>query len=134
MGANVAVVEDDDSVRELVTRILSERGYDVSVYSGFQEAKTALIEAPPDLLITDVELPDGCGLDLVGAVRDASGRNVPTIILSSRTAEHDFVRGFAAGAVDYLGKPFRREELLARCAVHLARTGAQDSSDANLPE
>ncbi len=122
-------------MRALVTGILEDRGYLVAAYASFREASQALNADPPDLLITDVELPDGCGLDLLG-LRDAAGQKVPAIVLSSLNRERDFVRGFAAGAVDYLGKPFSRDELLARCAIHLARVAAQATHEVHidLPE
>jgi CheY-like chemotaxis protein len=133
----VALVEDDDVLRELVVTILSGRGYTVQAFATLTDARSALDAFAPDLLISDVDLPDGCGLDLVGGLRDQTGRRIPAIVLSGRNKEQDFARGFAAGAVDYLAKPFTREELLARCSVHLARStvpSAPPASDGDLPE
>jgi serine/threonine-protein kinase len=84
-----------------------------------------------------VRLPDGCGLDLVGALRSEAGKKVPAIALSGLREERDYTRAFAVGAVDYLTKPFSRDELLARCAIHLARTCAfepPNSIESALPE
>lgn len=137
MAGRVAVVDDDETVRELIVTILEDRGYDVSSFGCIGAAKDGLRSNTPDLLIVDVNLPDGCGLDLVGSVRSEAGRKVPAIVLSGMREERDFVRGFAAGAVDYLTKPFVRDELLARCAVHLARTSSfepSNSIETNLPE
>jgi CheY-like chemotaxis protein len=133
----VALVEDDDLLRELVVTILSGRGYSVEAFSTLTDARHALSALAPDLLISDVDLPDGCGLDLVGSLRDSTGRKIPAIILSVKKMEEDFARGFAAGAVDYLAKPFTREELLARCSVHLARNVAPtdpSAFDGELPQ
>ena len=129
MPGRVAVVDDDHVVRELVRTILEERGYTVAAYGTIAEARDGLGCFPPDLLVVDVKLPDGCGLDLVGSVRSESGRKVAAIVLSGLRDESDFARGFAAGAVDYLAKPFVREEFLARCAVHLARTSVYEPSN-----
>ncbi len=137
MAGQVAVVEDDESVRELVTAILEARGYGVAAFGTINAARDAFRHSVPDLLITDVRLPDGCGLDLIGSLRTDTGRKVPAIVLSGAREEVDFVRGFAAGAADYLSKPFSRDELLARCAVHLARTNAMDQGsdlEISLPE
>ncbi len=137
MAGRVTVVDDDDFVRELIQTILEERGYTVSCYPSIASAREGLADAAPDLLIVDVQLGDGCGLDLVGNVRNATGRKVPAIVLSGLRDERDFVRGFAAGAVDYLAKPFVKDELLARCAVHLARTSTFEPSnqlESDLPE
>src|SRR5438477_12957121 len=124
MPGRVAVVEDEDIVRCLLETILEDRGYEVRAFATITAATEGLRDSPPDLLIVDVRLPDGCGLDLVGSLRTDSGSRVPAIVLSGMREERDFVRGFAAGAVDYLAKPFVRDELLARCAVHLARSSS----------
>src|SRR5580693_4415375 len=100
--ARVALVEDDDLIRELVVEVLGGRGYSVQVFATLDEATRALVDVPPDLLITDVQLPDGSGLDLVGVLRDPTGQRVPAIVISGMRTERDFVRGFAAGAIDYL--------------------------------
>lgn len=117
--ATIAVLEDDADVRELVAGVLAGRGYGVREFGTLGAACAGLQDAPPDLLIVDVDLPDGCGLDLIGRVRDRSGRGVPAIVLSGRRDERDFARGFGVGAVDYLTKPFAPAELLARCGRQL---------------
>ncbi len=137
MLGRIAVVDDDEGVLTYLTMLLEDRGYEVVPFSSATEATSALSERAPDLLIVDVRLKDGCGLDIIGKVRTDTGRRVPAIVLSGMKEERDFVRGFAAGAVDYLAKPFQKEELLARCAVHLARSSAFDVPDAaevDLPE
>lgn len=120
----LAVVDDEPEIRDLVATILEQRGYDVERHESFAEAEAALTASPPDLLICDVQLPDGDGIELVGRLRATRG-DVPAIILSGRGEEKDFARGFASGAVDYLVKPFTPAELLARCALHLSRAAAK---------
>jgi len=131
MPALIALVEDDESLRELVHRLFTSRGYDVLSFGSLEKARDAVETQRPDLLLTDVGLPDGSGLELVGKFNDRTGRKVPTVVLSARSREADFARGFAAGAVDYLSKPFSAEELLAKCAVHLSRTSFGASRDAD---
>jgi len=118
----VAVVDDEAQVREALSSVLRERGYDVVAFDCFADAYEALSRLAPDLLIADVNLGDGNGLELVARLRSLHAETFPIIILSGLSTETDFMRGFAAGASDYLSKPFTRDELLARCAIHLGRT------------
>ncbi len=123
--ARIAVVDDEPSVRLWVTTLLRERGHDVRAFGTFAQAYEGLSDAPPDLLLADVTLPDGDGLELVARLRLLHAESFPAIVLSGRVSEGDFMRGFAAGACDYLAKPLSPDELLARCALHLGR-GAED--------
>lgn len=125
----VAVVEDDAETRGLVQAILGERGYEVQAFSAFGPAWAELSRAAPDLLITDVNLPDGSGLELVARLRALHAEVFPCLVLSALTSEQDFLRGFAAGACDYLGKPFTGAELLARCALHLGRGSGEVTTE-----
>lgn len=120
--ARVAVVEDEAPVRDSLALTLRERGYEVVAFGDFASAYEALSRLAPDLLIADVNLPDGNGLELVARLRALHADSFPIIVLSGLNSETDFMRGFAAGASDYLSKPFTRDELLARCAVHLGRS------------
>jgi CheY-like chemotaxis protein len=125
----IAIVDDEPAVRALLDAILASRGWTVEGYASVAEALVGLTEKQaPDLMIVDIQLPDGCGLDLIGQVRDRTGRAVPAIVLSGLRDERDMTRGFAAGAIDFIGKPFRREELLARCGLHLARSAPPTDS------
>jgi CheY-like chemotaxis protein/predicted Ser/Thr protein kinase len=128
MVARVVVVEDERSVRQFVTDVLVERGYEVHGFGRVADASRAVREGELDLLLADVDLPDGCGLDLVGILAANERRRVPAIIMSGCCAEADYGRGFAAGAVDYLAKPFTANELLARCALRIARTKTSSSA------
>ncbi|MGE0707406.1 MAG: response regulator [Planctomycetota bacterium] len=123
MSEQIAVVEDEESIRSMMVRFLSLRGYQVAAFDRIHDAYRALDSAPPDLLITDLKLPDGSGLELVARLRDRHGRRFPIIILSALSSEVDFKRGFAAGADDYIRKPFLPDELLAKCENQLARHG-----------
>ncbi|HBP16507.1 MAG TPA: hypothetical protein DEA08_01775 [Planctomycetes bacterium] len=123
MAERIAVVEDEESIRTMMVRFLTLRGFEVIPFAGIDEAYRALDSLPPDLLITDLRLPDGSGLELVARLRDRHGTRFPIIILSALSSEVDFKRGFAAGADDYIRKPFLPDELLAKCEIHLARHG-----------
>jgi serine/threonine-protein kinase len=117
-GRKVFVVEDEPLVRDLVSFMLQSEGYAVRSFDSLTPAAVACACEAPDLLVLDVELPDGDGLDLIAALA-ALGRSVPTIVMSGRASEDEIVGAFAAGAVDYLVKPFLEADLLARCRIHL---------------
>jgi DNA-binding response OmpR family regulator len=119
----IALVEDDELVRSFVVELLTERGYRVRAFGETQAAYEALSDFPPGLLLCDVELPDGSGLDLVARLRALHGDALPVLMMSGLTRESDIIRGFAAGATDYLPKPIKSAELLAKISVMLSRAG-----------
>jgi DNA-binding response OmpR family regulator len=130
MTVRVIVVEDEPGVRLFVARTLADRGYSVASFGRVAEAAATVREGAFDLLIADVELPDGCGLDLIAML--PAERGIPAIVMSALSAERDFGRGFAAGAADYIGKPFPADELLARCARHTYKAAARREATAEL--
>jgi len=123
-GPVVLVVEDEPQMRRFLRASLGAEGYRVveawTVADGLRMATTER----PELVLLDLGLPDGDGLDLVRRVREWSP--VPVIVLSARGREEDKVAALDAGADDYLPKPFGTKELLARMRVALrhARSGA----------
>ena len=127
--ARILIVEDDAAIRRFVRQALEAEGHQVfetdSVKRGLIEAGTR----KPDLLILDLGLPDGDGVDLVRDLRGWS--SLPVIVLSARTGEPDKIEALDAGADDYLVKPFSVGELLARVRAGLRRrdrSGAQATS------
>lgn len=120
MSAPVAIlIEDEPQIRRFVRAALEAEGWQVfeaeTVHRGTLDAGTR----KPDLLIVDLGLPDGSGLDLIREVRDWS--NVPIVVLSARTEESDKIAALDAGADDYLTKPFGVGELMARVRANLRR-------------
>jgi two-component system KDP operon response regulator KdpE len=115
----VIVVEDEANLRRFVRLALEAEGCEVfeadSVKRGLIETGTR----KPDLLVLDLGLPDGDGIDLIRELRTWS--EIPIIVLSARTAEAEKVAALDAGADDYLTKPFGSAELLARVRAHLRR-------------
>lgn len=128
--AYIAVVEDTDMIRQLVKTILTAAGHEVETYASYKPAFDTLSRRPPDLLVTDVGLPDGNGLELVARLREVHDVYFPVIITSGRNTEADFKRGYVAGATDYISKPFPPAELIAKCDLHLSR--AADASTEQL--
>ncbi|MBL4848828.1 MAG: response regulator [Planctomycetes bacterium] len=118
--ARIAVLEDDPLVRELIQDALGERGYEIVSFGDLASATKALAGTPPDLLVSDVELPDGSGLELVRTLRKRYP-NLPVLVQSGRVGEGDLLEGFEAGASDYITKPISLAELAAKCTVLLAR-------------
>ena len=118
---HILLVEDDDGMRVLVSRLLRECGYRVTSCRSGAEMWPLLPGTAVDLVLLDVMLPGASGLDLLKALR-AKG-TVPIIMLSARNEEADRVLGLELGADDYVAKPFGRPELLARIRAVLRRTG-----------
>ncbi|MDR0483204.1 MAG: response regulator transcription factor [Cellulomonadaceae bacterium] len=114
----VMLAEDDPAIAEPLSRALTREGYQVTVSGTGQGA----VDGAPDndLLVLDLGLPDMDGLDVARELR-ASGHTVPILILTARADEVDLVVGLDAGADDYVTKPFRLAELLARVRALLRR-------------
>ena len=119
-GAEILVVEDDEAIASGLVRVLEGQGYATRV---LQRGSGAVREAEPPvaLVILDLGLPDVDGLDVCRRLR-AAHPEIAILILTARDHELDIVAGLDAGADDYLVKPFRLSELLARIRSHLRRT------------
>jgi two-component system OmpR family response regulator len=119
---HILVVEDDDATRGLLAQYLADYNLRVSLAVTAEEAERLLAEEVIDLIVLDLNLPDGDGLALARKLRDGSG--IPIVILTGRTDEVDRVLGLELGADDYVTKPFSPRELLARVRAVLRRTQA----------
>ena len=130
MGLKVKVVDDDDAIRELIITCLSSRGYEVEGFDSAELGWRALLRERPHLLILDVGLPGEDGLALLRRLRSLHGPDAyPVLIVSGRGMEDQILAGYESGANEYLTKPFTREELLAKCAVLIARSaGLSDTT------
>lgn len=121
-GASILLVEDDETLRVVLADNLEGAGYRVAAAPDVKGAERLLPAGPYDVAILDLMLPDGDGYTLCRRVRaEGSARSV--LMLTARTLEDDLLKGFEAGADDYLAKPYRLRELLARVKA-LARRGA----------
>jgi DNA-binding response OmpR family regulator len=117
----ILVVDDHRETRELITRQFARAAHTVQTASSCAEAAHLLGAASFDIVVLDVMLPDGSGIDLCGSLR-AQGCTVPVLLLTARGDVHDRVGGLDAGADDYLVKPFALAELIARVRA-LGRRG-----------
>jgi DNA-binding response OmpR family regulator len=114
------LVEDDHDIAEPLARALTREGYDVSEAGDGRVALQEVLDTPPDLIILDIGLPGMDGLEVCRHVRDVRPQ-VPILMLTARDGELETVAGLDAGADDYVTKPFRLSELLARVRAMLRR-------------
>jgi len=122
----ILIVEDEARVADFLKQSLSESGYSPIVGNSLQQGAKIWKEQNPDLVILDLMLPDGDGLDLLKEAR-TDGRHTPVLILTAKDTLPDRVAGLDAGGDDYIAKPFPLEELLARVRALLRRAN-QDAS------
>ncbi|WP_407051868.1 response regulator transcription factor [Methyloraptor flagellatus] len=116
----IMVVEDDPDIGSLLRRGLGEEGYEVSVVESGGAALHEARRLAPQAVILDVMLPDQTGVDVCRALR-AEGFSMPIVMLSAKAAIGDRAEGLAAGADDYVVKPFAFDELVARLKTHMLR-------------
>ena len=121
------VIEDDETLRESLVKQLGEAGFGVEQAADGREGLYFATEYPIDLAIVDLGLPEVPGLDVIRQTREA-GKTYPILILTARDRWQDKVDGLAAGADDYVVKPFHIEEVLARVNALLRRSGGWASS------
>jgi DNA-binding response OmpR family regulator len=122
--ATVVVCEDDDPTRELLCDQLTADRYRALPAPSASDALRLCGYNQPDLMLLDLGLPDAKGIDVLRQIRSSRERfdpELPVLILSGRSSESDRLRGFEAGADDYLQKPFHYPELVARIAAVLRR-------------
>lgn len=118
--ASILVLEDEDSVNRGIEFSLSREGYEVSSAKCIQEGWELFLAHPFEMIICDINLPDGNGLDFIRKVREKS--NVYIICLTALDQEFDQVMGYEAGADDYVTKPFSLSVLLLKVNVFFKRT------------
>jgi two-component system response regulator MprA len=119
-GVTVGVCEDDDELRGIVRRALEREGFRVRPVASGTQAVAAFGDAPPDVLVLDIGLPDADGRDVCQALR-ARGVTAPVLFLTARDALSDLLSGFRAGGDDYLTKPFALAELVVRVQALVRR-------------
>lgn len=121
MTLRVLVVEDDREIRSLMQSSLTVEGFAVQTAVSVREAKALLHNTLPDVMVLDLGLPDGDGIELVHAVR--KHHSLPILVVSARHQEAQKIQLLDAGADDYLTKPFSVAELLARIRVAMRHRG-----------
>ena len=123
----VLVVEDEESYQEALKVGLTVEGFVVVSATNLSEARELIETTKPDLILLDVMLPDGSGLDLCREICET--KRIPVIMVSARTEELDVVLGLEIGAADYVTKPYRLRELVARMRVVLRRPAIESNDE-----
>jgi len=123
----ILVVEDEQPIREMLAFNLGRAGYRVKAAADGREARAAIADGFPDIVLMDWMLPDVSGLELTRQLkRDPHMREIPIIMVTARAEEDDRVTGLDVGADDYIVKPFSARELLARIRAALRRAPGGD--------
>ena len=121
----IYILEDDDSIRKLVTYALESQGYEAAGFAVPSAFYKALQDRIPSLLLLDIMLPEEDGISILKKLRaDPQTAGMPVIMLTAKSTEYDHVEGLDAGADDYVAKPFGMMELLARVRAVLRRAEA----------
>jgi DNA-binding response OmpR family regulator len=119
-GRRVLVVDDEPEIGEVLTAYLQREGFGVTYASTLADGLEALRSSSPDIMVLDITLPDGSGLDILRAANDG-GMRTPAIMLTARTEEVDRIVGLELGADDYVTKPFSPREVVARVRAVMRR-------------
>jgi DNA-binding response OmpR family regulator len=127
-AGRVLIVEDDEAIGRGLENVLAERGFTVQRCTHGGRALVAVDAERPDLVLLDLGLPDIDGVEVCRRLRRGSP-GLPIVVLTARDAEMDIVLGLNAGADDYIAKPFRLGELLARIGALLRRTAPPDDDE-----
>ena len=127
----VLVVDDEPYLADLVATALRYQEFESAVAGSVGEALALVVEFRPDLMVLDVMLPDGSGLELCRRLR-RDGRDVPVVFLTARDLAEDKIAGLTVGGDDYVTKPFSLEELIARVRAVLRRTRQESPGPAVL--
>ena len=123
----IYLLEDDDSIRELVTYTLNSQGMEAEGFVRPSQFWKALNQRMPSLVLLDIMLPEEDGMAILKKLRgSAVTKKIPVIMLTAKGSEYDIVRGLDAGADDYIPKPFRMMELISRVRALMRRTSAEN--------
>jgi len=129
---HILVVDDEPQITRVLRTSLTAHGYEVRIAHDGESALELMKDWHPDLLITDLAMPNVDGVELCRRVRHLS--EIPIIVLSAREAEETKVEALDAGADDYVTKPFGIDELMARVRANLRRASAKDANQPIIDE
>ena len=130
MKSRVLVVDDDPALAEMLTIVLRGEGFDTAVVGDGTRALPAVRELRPDVVLLDLMLPGMNGIDVCRAIRAESG--VPIVMLTAKSDTVDIVLGLESGADDYVVKPFKPKELVARIRARVRRTEAEPAEQLSI--
>lgn len=125
---SILVVEDEPDISSFVAKGLTSAGYNVTVVDKGADAISGALGGDYSLIVLDIGLPDMDGFEVLEQIR-GQGATLPIIVLTARSSVEDTVSGLEQGADDYMSKPFRFEELLARIRLRLKNASSDDPSN-----
>lgn len=126
-GKRIVVVEDEEDIRELIEYHLTREGFAVTAVAGGERGLAVINRELPDLVLLDLMLPGIDGLEICREIRSGEKtKHIPILMVTAKTEEADVVLGLGLGADDYVHKPFRPRELVARVKSALRRKGFAD--------
>ena len=125
MKKRILIIEDDNDLADITKDMLESYGYDVQIVVNCGQAFDILVREQFQLLLMDINLPDGSGFDVCRELRQMS--RVPVIFASARTSEDDKIKGLDMGGDDYLAKPYSLRELLARVNALIRRVYGEEN-------
>jgi len=111
--ARLLIVDDEASLRDMLSFVFVKEGFEVRLASNFTEGLADALKSSPDVIICDIKMPDGNGLDLLRRVKEENAR-VPVIMITGHGSTTDAVEAMKAGAIDYVNKPFDNDELVLK--------------------
>ncbi|MDR0433497.1 MAG: response regulator transcription factor [Gracilibacteraceae bacterium] len=121
-GKRILLIEDNERILSGNKWMFEQQGFETATALTLAEARLLLHEREPDVIVLDIMLPDGSGLDFMRELRESENAGIPILLLTGLTTKEDVVRGLTAGGDDYLTKPYDFSELLARAAALLRRS------------
>ena len=129
----IAVVDDEKDILNLITHHLKREGYQVKPFQSGKDFLLYINSVPPDLVLLDIMLPGMDGLEICRILKSKpSSESIPIIMITAKSTEADIVVGLELGADDYIVKPFRTRELVARVKSILRRSAMKDTGDGTL--
>lgn len=121
MAYSILIVDDEPAVLKLLKEILAAEGYATRLFNNGEMALRSVMAAAPDLILLDVRMPAMDGFEVCRRIKDDRQlKEIPIIFISAASDTEDKVRAFQAGGVDYITKPFQKEEVIARVKTHVA--------------
>ena len=126
-GPRLLIVDDEKSLRDMLQLLFHKQGFEATTAANFTEGVAAAIRHVPDVILCDIKMPDGNGLDLLSRVR-AEGLQTPIIMITAHTSTEDAIQALKRGATDYIPKPFNNDELVMIVRRALGEKQLQDEN------
>ena len=126
-GPRLLIVDDEKSLRDMLQLLFHRQGFEATTAANYTEGVAAAIRLNPDVILCDIKMPDGNGLDLLSKVR-AEGLPTPVIMITAHTSTEDAIQALKRGAIDYIPKPFNNDELVMIVRRALGEKQLQDEN------